>query len=80
MTRQSRSSTYYALFFIAHATRRVWPAGCSTNATGAWATQQARNLALEFADEGTRFVIRDRATPSTAASSTRCSAAAASGS
>jgi putative transposase len=51
---------YYALFFIAHATRRVWLAGCSTNPTGAWVTQQARNLGLEFADEGMRFVIRDR--------------------
>jgi putative transposase len=51
---------YYALFFIAHATRRVWLAGCSTNPTGAWVTQQARNLGLEFADEGMRFLIRDR--------------------
>jgi putative transposase len=45
---------YYALFFIAHATRRVWLAGCSSNPTGAWVTQQARNLGLEFADEGMR--------------------------
>jgi len=51
---------YYALFFIAHATRRVWLAGCSTNPTGAWATQQARNLGLEIADQGMRFLIRDR--------------------
>jgi putative transposase len=51
---------YYALFFIAHANRRVWLAGCSTNPTGAWVTQQARNLGLEFADEGMRFLIRDR--------------------
>ena len=51
---------YYALFFIAHASRRVWLAGCSTKPTGAWATQQARNLGLEFADEGMRFLIRDR--------------------
>jgi putative transposase len=49
---------YYALFFIAHASRRVWLGGCSTNPT--WVTQQARNLGLEFADEGMRFVIRDR--------------------
>ncbi|MDX6489756.1 MAG: putative transposase, partial [Gaiellaceae bacterium] len=41
----------YALFFIAHANRRVWPAGCTTNPTGAWVTQQARNLGLEFADK-----------------------------
>jgi putative transposase len=51
---------YYALFFIAHATRRVWLAGCTTNPTGAWVTQQARNLGLDLADEGTRFLIRDR--------------------
>ena len=42
---------YYALIFIAHATRRVWLVGCSTKPTGAWVTQQARNLGLEFADE-----------------------------
>jgi putative transposase len=51
---------YYALFFIAHATRRVWLAGCSTNPTAAWATQRARNLGLDFADEGVLFLIRDR--------------------
>jgi putative transposase len=27
---------YYVLFFIAHANRRVWLAGCTTNPTGAW--------------------------------------------
>jgi len=51
---------YYILFFIAHASRRVWLGGCSTNPTGAWVTQQARNLGLEFADQGMRFLIRDR--------------------
>jgi transposase InsO family protein len=51
---------YYVLFFIAHASRRVWLAGCSTNPTGAWVTQQARNLGLHLADRGMRFVIRDR--------------------
>jgi putative transposase len=50
----------YVLFFIAHASRRVWLGGCSTNPTGAWVTQQARNLGLEFADQGMRFLIRDR--------------------
>src|SRR5512132_692 len=38
---------YYVLFFIAHASRRVWFAGCSSNPTGAWVTQQARNLGLD---------------------------------
>jgi putative transposase len=51
---------YYVLFFIAHASRRVWLAGCSTNPTGPWVTQQARNLGLDFADQGMRFLIRDR--------------------
>ena len=51
---------YYVLFFIAHASRRVWFAGCTTNPTGAWVTQQARNLGLDLADRGVRFLIRDR--------------------
>jgi putative transposase len=51
---------YYVLFFIAHATRRVWLAGCSTNPTGAWVTQQARNLGIDLADQGMRLLIRDR--------------------
>jgi len=38
------------LFFIAHASRRVWLAGRSTNPTGAWVTQQARNFGLDLAD------------------------------
>jgi hypothetical protein len=28
--------------------------------TGAWVTQQASNLGLDFSDQGVRFVIRDR--------------------
>jgi putative transposase len=51
---------YYVLFFIAHASRRVWLAGCTTNPSGAWVTQQARNLGLDFSDRGVRFLIRDR--------------------
>ena len=51
---------YYVLFFIAHASRRVWLAGCTTNPTGAWVTQQARNLGLDLADQGMRLLIRDR--------------------
>jgi transposase InsO family protein len=51
---------YYVLFFIAHASRRVWLAGCTTNPTGAWVTQQARNLGLDLAEQGMRFLIRDR--------------------
>jgi putative transposase len=51
---------YYVLFFIAHASRRVWLAGGTTNPTGAWVTQQARNLGLDLAEQGMRFLIRDR--------------------
>jgi putative transposase len=51
---------YYVLFFIAHASRRVWLAGCSSSPTGAWVTQQARNVGLDLADEGVHLLIRDR--------------------
>jgi putative transposase len=51
---------YYALFFIAHASRRVWLAGCTANPTGAWVTQQARDLGLDLTVRGVRFLIRDR--------------------
>jgi transposase InsO family protein len=51
---------FYALFFIAHANRRVWLAGCTRNPTGEWVTQQARNLGLDFSESGVRFLIRDR--------------------
>jgi putative transposase len=51
---------YYALFFIAHGSRRVWLAGCTANPTGAWIAQQARNLGLDFSDQAVRFLIRDR--------------------
>ena len=32
---------YYVLFFIEHASRRVWLAGCTKNPSGAWVAQQA---------------------------------------
>src|SRR6266536_2217534 len=51
---------YYVLFFIAHASRRVWLAGCTATPTGAWVTQQARNLGLDFSEQRVRFLIRDR--------------------
>jgi putative transposase len=34
------------LFFIELGSRRVHPAGCTTNPTGAWVTQQVRNLSV----------------------------------
>ena len=51
---------YYVLFFIEHASRRVWLAGCTTNPDGGWVTQQAHNLSLIGLLERTRFLIRDR--------------------
>jgi putative transposase len=53
----------YVLFFISIATRRIEYVACSSNPDGRWATQQARNLAMEFADEQPfRFLIHDRDT------------------
>ena len=51
---------FYVLFFIAHGSRRVWLAGCTRNPTGEWVAQQARNLGLDFSDQGVRFLIRGR--------------------
>jgi putative transposase len=51
---------YYVLFFIAPAGRRVWLAGCTKTPSGAWVTQQARNLGLDFGGRRVRFPIRDR--------------------
>jgi putative transposase len=51
---------YYVLFFIELESRRVHIAGCTTNPTGPWVTQQARNLSLTGLLDPTRFLIRDR--------------------
>jgi hypothetical protein len=37
---------FYFLFFIELESRRVHLAGCTTNPSGAWVTQQARNLSF----------------------------------
>jgi hypothetical protein len=52
----------YVLFFIELGSRRVHLAGCTANPSGAWATQQARQLAWGLAERSTslRFLIRDR--------------------
>jgi transposase len=50
----------YYVFFIAHASRRVWFAGRTTSPSGAWVTQRAGNLSLDLSDRGVRFLIRDR--------------------
>jgi putative transposase len=52
----------YVLFFIERGSRRVHLAGCTTNPSGAWAAQQARQLAWSLSERLTpvRFLIHDR--------------------
>jgi len=50
----------YVLFFIELESRRVHFAGCTTNPTGAWVVQQARNLGFTNLFERMRFLIHDR--------------------
>ncbi len=59
----------YILFFIEHGTRRVHLAGITTNPTGPWVTQQARNLLMNLDDQAAtlKFLIRDRDAKFTAA-------------
>jgi putative transposase len=51
---------YYVLFFIELDTRRVHLAGITTNPTGTWTTQAARNLMMGY-ERTLRFLIRDGA-------------------
>jgi putative transposase len=57
-----RLQRLYVLFFIELDSRRVYLAGCTANPSGAWVTQQARQLAWTLPERATsvRFLIRDR--------------------
>jgi transposase InsO family protein len=57
----------YVLFFNELGSRRVHFAGCTSNPSGAWVVQQARNLSFTDVLERTRFLIHDRDSKFTAA-------------
>ena len=54
--------TVYILFFIELHTRRVYLAGCTSEPTSAWVTQQARQItwAIQERPAPVRFLIHDR--------------------
>lgn len=54
----------YDLIIIEHGTRQAHVAGVTTNPTGEWTTQAARNVLMDLAERGKKFkfLIRDRDT------------------
>src|SRR3954468_6078484 len=52
--------TLYVLFFIELATRKVHVARVTEHPDSAWVTQQARNLVVHGATDGTTVLVRDR--------------------
>src|SRR5436190_8003359 len=58
---------FYVLFFIELDSRRVHLAGCTTDPTGGWVAQQARNLSFTGLFDRMRFLIHDRDSKFTAA-------------
>jgi putative transposase len=58
----ARLHVVYVLYFLEVQTRRVFLAGCTAHPTGAWVTQQARDLTWVLGEAGVRpsVLLRDR--------------------